>query len=93
MGSKHKPGKGGKVFDMIKYCTMTDQRDEKGALLPDQMRLTIFGKLLQATRLEDNDIIRQTTKSLINRGFREVSPFHFSKGCNLFSIDFNIVPA
>lgn len=50
---QQRPGKDGKVFDMIKYRTMTDQRDEKGQLLPDEMRLTKFGKLLRATSLDE----------------------------------------
>lgn len=50
---QQRPGKNGKVFDMIKYRTMTDQRDEKGELLPDEMRLTKFGKLLRATSLDE----------------------------------------
>ena len=50
---QQRPGKDGKVFDMVKYRTMTDQRDEKGDLLPDEMRLTKFGKLLRATSLDE----------------------------------------
>ena len=50
---QQRPGKDGKVFDMVKYRTMTDQRDEKGELLPDEMRLTKFGKLLRATSLDE----------------------------------------
>lgn len=50
---QQRPGKDGKIFDMIKYRTMTDQRDEKGELLPDEMRLTKFGKLLRATSLDE----------------------------------------
>ena len=50
---QQRPGKDGKVFDMIKYRTMTDQRDEKGELLPDELRLTKFGKLLRATSLDE----------------------------------------
>lgn len=50
---QQRPGKDGKVFDMIKYRTMTDQRDEKGELLPDEMRLTKFGKILRATSLDE----------------------------------------
>ena len=48
-----RPGKDGKIFDMIKYRTMTDQRDEKGELLPDELRLTKFGKILRATSLDE----------------------------------------
>jgi len=43
------------------------------------------GMLFCAQRIEDEDIIRQTQGSLENQGFREVSPPHFSTGCNLFS--------
>lgn len=50
---QQRPGKDGKVFDMVKYRTMTDQRDEKGELLPDELRLTKFGKLLRATSLDE----------------------------------------
>lgn len=50
---QQRPGKDGKIFDMIKYRTMTDQRDEKGELLPDEMRLTKFGKILRATSLDE----------------------------------------
>ena len=50
---QQRPGKDGKIFDMIKYRTMTDQRDEKGQLLPDEMRLTKFGKILRATSLDE----------------------------------------
>ena len=43
------------------------------------------GKKLRKYSLEGNDIIGQTTKSLENQGFREVSPLHFSQGRDLFS--------
>lgn len=48
-----RPGKDGVIFDMIKYRTMTDERDENGELLPDEVRLTKFGKLLRATSLDE----------------------------------------
>lgn len=48
-----RPGKDGVIFDMIKYRTMTDERDENGELLPDEVRLTRFGKLLRATSLDE----------------------------------------
>lgn len=81
------------VFKMYKFRTMTDERDENGELLPDDVRLTKFGAWLRNTSLEGNDIIRQTTKSLINKGFREVSPIHFFNGCNLISNDFRVMIA
>lgn len=64
---------------------MTDERDKDGELLPDSVRLTAFGKFLRATSLEGNDIIRQTTESLENKGFHGVSPIHFLTGRDLFS--------
>lgn len=48
-------GKDGKetVFKMYKFRTMTDERDEKGELLPDEVRLTKFGKWLRNTSLDE----------------------------------------
>ena len=48
-----RPGLNGKIFDMVKFRTMTDERDEKGNLLPDEERLTKFGKWLRATSLDE----------------------------------------
>jgi lipopolysaccharide/colanic/teichoic acid biosynthesis glycosyltransferase len=48
-----RPGLNGEIFDMIKFRTMTDQRDEKGELLPDAVRLTAFGKWLRSTSLDE----------------------------------------
>lgn len=90
---QQRPGKNEKIFNMHKFRTMTDARNENGELLPDEVRLTRFGKALRATSLEGNDIIRQTTKSLINKGFREVSPIHFYQGCNLISNELNTIAA
>lgn len=42
-----------KIFDMYKFRTMTDERDENGNLLPDEVRLTPFGKALRATSLDE----------------------------------------
>lgn len=41
------------IFKMYKFRTMTDERDENGDLLPDEMRLTKFGKLLRNTSLDE----------------------------------------
>lgn len=78
-----------KIFYMHKFRSMSDERDENGNLLPDDVRLGKFGKALRATSLEGNDIIGQTTESLVNQGFCSVSPIHFSYGCNQFS--FNMI--
>ncbi|MYZ63804.1 sugar transferase [Lactobacillus salivarius] len=46
-------GKDGKIFDLYKFRTMTDQRGEDGNLLPDDQRLTSFGKKLRSTSLDE----------------------------------------
>ena len=48
-----RPGKDEKIFTMCKFRTMTDERDENGELLPDEVRLTKFGKMLRATSLDE----------------------------------------
>ena len=42
-----------KIFDLYKFRSMTDERDENGELLPDEVRLTEFGKVLRATSLDE----------------------------------------
>jgi len=51
--SQDRPGLNGKVFKLYKFRTMTDQRDENGALLPDDVRLTPFGRKLRSTSLDE----------------------------------------
>ncbi|MCU4420501.1 sugar transferase [Acinetobacter lwoffii] len=48
-----RPGLHGKPFEMIKFRTMTDERDEQGNLLPNEQRLPKFGKMLRATSLDE----------------------------------------
>lgn len=48
-----RPGRDGKIFRLYKFRSMTDARDENGALLPDELRLTSFGKLLRAASLDE----------------------------------------
>ena len=50
---QERPGKDEKIFKMYKFRSMTDQRDENGELLPDEARLTKFGKALRATSLDE----------------------------------------
>lgn len=50
---QERPGKDGKIFKLYKFRTMTDARDEKGELLPDEVRLTAFGKWLRSTSLDE----------------------------------------
>lgn len=51
--TQDRPGKDEKIFKLYKFRTMTDARDEKGNLLPDDVRLTKFGKLLRSTSLDE----------------------------------------
>ena len=48
-----RPGKNEKIFEMYKFRSMTDERDQDGNLLPDEVRLTEFGKKLRATSLDE----------------------------------------
>ena len=48
-----RPGKNEKIFNLYKFRSMTDERDENGNLLPDEVRLTKFGKALRATSLDE----------------------------------------
>ena len=48
-----RPGKDEKIFKLYKFRTMTDARDENGKLLPDDVRLTKFGKALRSTSLDE----------------------------------------
>lgn len=48
-----RPGLHEKIFPLYKFRTMTDERDEKGELLPDEVRLTKFGKWLRSTSLDE----------------------------------------
>ena len=48
-----RPGKNEKIFNLYKFRSMTDARDENGDLLPDDMRLTKFGRILRSTSLDE----------------------------------------
>lgn len=48
-----RPGKDGRLFDMIKFRSMTNEKDENGELLSDEERLTKFGKWLRETSLDE----------------------------------------
>ncbi len=48
-----RPGKKEKIFKLIKFRTMTSEKDENGQLLPDEKRLTKYGKLLRSTSLDE----------------------------------------
>ena len=51
--AQDRPGKNEKIFKLYKFRTMTEERDENGELLPDEVRLTKFGKLLRSTSLDE----------------------------------------
>ena len=51
--TQERPGKNGKVFKVIKYKTMTDERDCNGKLLPDNIRLTKVGKFVRSTSIDE----------------------------------------
>ena len=48
-----RPGKNEKIFDILKFRTMTDAKDENGNLLPDEIRLTRFGQFLRSTSIDE----------------------------------------
>lgn len=48
-----RPGKGGKIYKVIKFKTMTDERDEDGKLLPDAQRLTKVGKIVRSLSIDE----------------------------------------
>ena len=51
--TQERPGKDGKIFKVIKFKTMTDERDENGNLLPDADRLTKVGKFVRSTSIDE----------------------------------------
>lgn len=51
--TQERPGKDGKIFKVIKFKTMTDERDAEGYLLPDAERLTKIGKLVRSTSIDE----------------------------------------
>ena len=50
---QERPGKNAKIFKVVKFKTMTDERDENGNLLPDEKRLTKVGKFVRSTSLDE----------------------------------------
>lgn len=51
--TQDRPGKNGKIFKVIKYKTMTDERDADGNLLPDADRLTKVGRFVRSTSVDE----------------------------------------
>jgi lipopolysaccharide/colanic/teichoic acid biosynthesis glycosyltransferase len=50
---QERPGKNAKIFKVVKFKTMTDERDENGELLPDEVRLTRVGKFVRSTSIDE----------------------------------------
>ncbi len=50
---QERPGKGGRIFKVIKFKTMTDEKDENGELLPNEVRLTKVGRLVRSLSLDE----------------------------------------
>ena len=50
---QERPGKDGKIFKVIKFKTMTDERDAEGNLLPDEQRLTRVGRFVRSTSIDE----------------------------------------
>lgn len=48
-----RPGRNGKIFKVIKFKTMTDEKDAEGNLLPDEVRLTPIGKFVRSTSIDE----------------------------------------
>ena len=53
MFKQTRPGINGKPFEIYKFRTMTDERDEKGNLLPNSERMTDFGRLVRKTSIDE----------------------------------------
>lgn len=51
--TQDRPGKNGKIFKVIKFKSMTDERDENGCLLPNERRITKVGKFIRATSIDE----------------------------------------
>jgi sugar transferase EpsL len=51
--TQERPGKNGRIFKMIKFRSMTNEKDENGNLLPNDKRLTSFGRWLRSTSLDE----------------------------------------
>ena len=51
--TQERPGKDAKIFKVIKFKTMTDERDENGVLLPDEQRLTKVGQFVRSTSIDE----------------------------------------
>lgn len=51
--TQERPGKDGKIFEVVKFKSMTDERDENGKLLPNEQRITKIGKFIRSTSIDE----------------------------------------
>ena len=51
--TQERPGKNGKIFKLVKFKSMNNKRDENGELLPDEVRLTNYGRFIRNTSLDE----------------------------------------
>ncbi|MFQ7156077.1 MAG: sugar transferase [Merdimonas faecis] len=78
--TQERPGLNGKLFKLYKFRSMTDERDENGNLLPDEKRLTSFGKKLRSTSLDElPELINILTGRLAVCGPRPLLPAYIDR--------------
>lgn len=78
--AQKRPGLNGKIFKLYKFRSMTDERDDKGELLPDEMRLTGFGRKLRSTSLDElPELINILTGKLSICGPRPLLPEYLER--------------
>lgn len=78
--AQKRPGLNGKIFKLYKFRSMTDERDDNGELLPDEMRLTRFGRKLRSTSLDElPEIINILTGKLSICGPRPLLPEYLER--------------
>ena len=65
---QQRPGLNEKIFTLYKFRTMTDDKDEKGRFLPDNVRLTRFGRMLRSTSLDELPELFNIIKGDMRRG-------------------------
>lgn len=72
--TQERPGKDEKIFKMYKFRTMSDEKDGNGELLSDSIRLTVFGKWLRSTSLDEPPELFNILKGDMRQGYgKEIS--------------------
>ena len=72
--AQERPGKDEKIFKMYKFRTMSDEKDGNGELLSDSIRLTVFGKWLRSTSLDELPELFNILKGEMRQGYgKEIS--------------------